>query len=143
MHAICRHYHLLVIYQTFFKGGHRRGVVLPRSTSFYGCLQLLAFLHPVHSLDYIKHILLLNIITIGLDTNYNNLQGSSPHSLQVEVQPVGHQPTPFTLRWFINTCLFCFNPLLHEVGVAKAHVASKVHYKAFASLHLTLNMYVL
>jgi hypothetical protein len=24
-----------------------------------------------------KHILLLNIITIGLDTNYNNLQGSS------------------------------------------------------------------
>jgi hypothetical protein len=26
----------------------------------------------------IKHILLLNIITIGLDTNYNNLQGSSP-----------------------------------------------------------------
>jgi ribonucleotide reductase beta subunit family protein with ferritin-like domain len=30
--------------------------------------------------DYIKHILLLNIITIGLDTNYNNLQGSSPHN---------------------------------------------------------------
>ena len=29
-------------------------------------------------LDQIKHILLLNIITIGLDTNYNNLQGSSP-----------------------------------------------------------------
>ena len=28
----------------------------------------------------IKHILLLNIITIGLDTNYNNLQGSSPHN---------------------------------------------------------------
>jgi hypothetical protein len=27
---------------------------------------------------FIKHILLLNIITIGLDTNYNNLQGSSP-----------------------------------------------------------------
>jgi hypothetical protein len=26
-----------------------------------------------------KHILFLNIITIGLDTNYNNLQGSSPH----------------------------------------------------------------
>ena len=26
----------------------------------------------------IKHILLLNIITIGLDTNYNNLQGFSP-----------------------------------------------------------------
>jgi len=26
----------------------------------------------------IKHILLLNIITIGLDTNYSNLQGSSP-----------------------------------------------------------------
>ena len=24
------------------------------------------------------HILLLNIITIGLDTNYNNLQGFSP-----------------------------------------------------------------
>jgi hypothetical protein len=23
---------------------------------------------------------LLNIITIGLDTNYNNLQGSSPHN---------------------------------------------------------------
>ena len=31
------------------------------------------------SLDYRKRILLLNIITIGLDTNYNNLQGSSPY----------------------------------------------------------------
>ena len=34
----------------------------------------------LRQVDYIKHILLLNIITIGLDTNYNNLQGSSPHN---------------------------------------------------------------
>ena len=48
-----------------------------------GSIVLLAhfvlFLLKIH-FYFIKHILLLNMITIGLDTNYTNLQGSSPHN---------------------------------------------------------------
>ena len=57
-------------------------------THQYSCNNVYCMLNYIiiicsHYLAYIvflqiKHILLLNIITIGLDTNYNNLQGSSP-----------------------------------------------------------------
>jgi len=49
-----------------------------------------------HFIFRLKHILLLNIIKIGLDTNYNNWQGSSPVLL---VDDTGENHRPATSHW--------------------------------------------
>jgi hypothetical protein len=60
--------------------------------------------------------------------------------LEMKVQPHRNQPTLWAFLPLV--CTFLFNLFfLRDVRVAKAHVATNVRHKAFASLHLAFHTF--